>query len=86
MALPIQAFCHLLAPFESKEIQHLEWLGSKKAMLNPTRVTETLKEFRYVVAKPGQVNRLFNLGEWDYEIPGAKWRRGYRMFSQLLTH
>ena len=76
MRIPMAAFCHIMAPFDSEQIVGLEWLDAAKSTLKPTRVTEAFEEFRYVVDKPGQVNKLFQLGEWDREIPGTKWKRG----------
>ena len=72
--VPIEVLSHLMGPFKDGEIPGLERLDSKT--LKPTRVTDSFNEYRYVVAKPGQLNRLFDLGEWDSEIAGTKWKRG----------
>jgi hypothetical protein len=77
MKVPMEVLYHILAPFESSEISDLEWVDpATKSKLKPTRVTDSFNEYRYVVVKPGQLNTLFNLGEWDSEIPGTKWKRG----------
>ena len=76
MNVPMEAFTHIMAPFETGQITGLKWLGSRKAKLKPTRTTPNFKEFRYVVDKPSQVNQLFNLGDWDREIVGTPWKRG----------
>ena len=70
------AFCHVMEPFNSDQIVGLEWLDAAKSKLKPTRVTDSFEEYRYIVDKPGQVNKLFELGSWDAEIPGTKWKRG----------
>ena len=36
MALPLAAFCHLLEPFETNELEGLEWLEASKSKLKPT--------------------------------------------------
>lgn len=75
----MEAFCHLLEPFETGQLEGLEWVGTQpKADLKPTRVTEAFTEYRYVVDKPGLVNKLFDLGTWDPEITGTAYRRGAR--------
>uniref|UniRef100_A0A7S2J533 Uncharacterized protein n=1 Tax=Haptolina brevifila TaxID=156173 RepID=A0A7S2J533_9EUKA len=66
-----------MAPFETGQITGLKWLGSRKAKLQPTRTTPSFQEFRYIVEKPGQLNQLFNLGDWDREITGTPWQRGW---------
>jgi hypothetical protein len=77
MANPMAAFTHLMAPLETSEIVGLEWLNSPtNSKLKPTRVTDTFEEYKYVVDKGGQINKLFELGDWDREIPGTPWRRG----------
>ena len=73
----MEAFTHLMAPFETGQITGLKWLGKRKAKLKPTRTTPSFEEFWYVVDKPGQVNKLFSLGDWDREIVGTPWKRGW---------
>ena len=77
MAIPMAAFCHLMAPFQTGQVSKLQWLGATKRKLKPTRTTPTFKEFKYIVDKPGQVNSLFDIGEWDREITGTPWQQGW---------
>ena len=85
MAVPMEALTHMMAPFETGQIKGLEWLGSTKRKLKPTRTTQTFKEFRYIVDKPTQVNKLFNLGDWDREIAQTPWKRGWGAQQLALT-
>ena len=66
----------MMAPFETDQIKNLAWLNSKKTKLKPTRKTQAFVEFRYIVKKAGQLNKLFNLQDWDAEIPGTAYKRG----------
>lgn len=76
MAIPMAAFCHVMAPFETGQIEKLTWLNAKKTKLKPTRKTKAFIEFRYIVKKAGQLNKLFSLNDWDSEIPETAYKRG----------
>ena len=76
MPMPLECFLQLLHPFKTGEIQDLEWLNQEKSALKPTMVSGGCKTYNYKVRQPSQINKLFDMAQWDRPIPGTPWRRG----------
>ena len=77
MLLPIEAFHHLIRGFKTGELAGLRWTEDSPPALHPTRVTPLFNEYKYDVRQPAQLNRLWELQQWDRPVAGTAWRRGW---------
>ena len=71
--LPQQAFEEMLQNFVTDELDGLKWV---QGSLEPTRDAPNFLEWEYVIRKPSQLNKFFDLATWDDLIEGTLWKRG----------
>ena len=76
MQLPMEAFTLLLQPFNTGELEGLEWLDDEKTKLQPTSSKPSCKTYNYKISRPSQLNQLWEMQRWERKVEGTQWRRG----------
>lgn len=72
--IPFEAFHHMLMKFETGELTGLNWVAGR---LQPTRDAPGFLEYEYHLRQPAQLNKFFELQQWDQVIDGTQWKRGW---------
>ena len=85
ISLPIEAFHQLLRPFDTGELDGLQWLNAEKTQLEPTSSRQGCKTYEYKLRSPSQLNRLWDMATWDRQVAGTPWRRGHGAQRLHLT-
>ena len=85
MAVPMPAFFALLRPFETGDLEGLEWTDQTKTGLKPTSSRVGCNTYKYDVRRPAQLNQLWDMASWDRKVAGTPWRRGHGAQRLHLT-
>ena len=65
MQVPMQVFFALLQPFETGDLEDLEWTDETKTGLVPTSTRVGCNTYQYNVRRPAQLNQLWDMASWD---------------------
>jgi hypothetical protein len=63
MKIPTVIFVDLMKPLDTGDAEGLEWMDETKSELVPTKTTNALQPYKYVIKKPSLVDKLWRLQE-----------------------
>ena len=77
MKVPEDIFLDMMQPFNDDDMKDFQWItGSERRALQPTKVTQAYKLYKYVIKKPSLVDKLWRLEENEAPRKAARTKGG----------